>query len=713
MSSVEILSKYGLPSSYINLLKERGIVYLNPLQVKAIESGVLDEKNALIVAPTASGKTLIGEMALVKNCFNGFKSIYLVPLRALASEIYDDFQILSNIGLKIGITTGDYESPAEYLGKYDLIMATYERFDSLLRLKPSWLKNVKCVVIDEFHNINDPDRGPIIEMIIARLLNNNVKVIGLSATIGNPHVLAKWMDAVLVDYAWRPVELIEGYFDKNSHSIIYIDRNRIEKINYRVGSPLLDIVLQSYLEDIQLLVFVHNRRKAEEYAEEFVEKLGLFKHLIKHSNVDKLLTMLNESPSRIERDRLSRLIKYGVAYHHAGLSSIARKTIENGFRDRLIKVVFATPTLAAGVNLPARRVLVSIKRYDPVYSRTRNIPVFEYKQMAGRAGRPRYDSIGESVIYDASDYREALSYIKGLIEPVTSKLSNLRSLRIHVLSLIASGDASDFDEILNVFKKTLYYVLTSDLGFITNSIEDVINQLILWRMITYSDGKYFVTELGRVTSFTYLDPLTVHKYLNNIVNKPSTLYYLHKITNNPDYMKSRVYISDRIVSEYENEAIYRAKRGEIPSIPDEEYEYYEWLLSFVHALILYEWINEVDEDSIIRKYNIGPGDLYTMRDTAAWIAGSLSRVERIFKTSRSVDLEKLSIRLEYGIKEDAIELIKIEGIGRVRARILIEHGIDSLEKLAKTPSSFLETLPSFGPVVVKRIKEQLREMGYI
>ncbi|RLG81110.1 MAG: DEAD/DEAH box helicase [Thermoprotei archaeon] len=703
-----------MPPEYINLLRERGITELNPVQKLAVSKGVLRGKNLVVSTPTASGKTLIGELALVKSTYSGGIGVYLVPLRALASEKYAEFKVLEKLGLSIGISTGDFESPAEHLGAFDLVIATYERFDSILRLKPRWLNKIKCVVIDELHNINDPDRGPIVEMIIARLLSRNIQLVGLSATIGNPHILAKWMKAELVDLPWRPVKLIEGFYDKARGTIVFKD-GRTDKITYRIGSSALNIAVQSVLNNVQVLVFIHNRRRTEEYAERVVEYLGLYKHLVNRDKVSLLLEELRNSPSRIEREKLGKLIVHGVAYHHAGLSSIARRVVERGFRDRVIRVVFATPTLAAGVNLPAKRVLVSIKRYDPGSGRYRNIPVFEYKQMAGRAGRPQYDQVGEAIIYDAQSSREAWKYINGFPEPVSSKLGSERSLRIYVLALIASHDAYSVESLIKIFKNTLYYEVMRDTSFLRNNIHRVILELVEWGMLKTGRGELHVTDLGRITAITYLDPLSVHRYLYNVPSKPGILYYLHKIAYTPDYTKSRPYISDRVLEEYEDEALILAEEGVIPGPPSSDaYEYYQWLQSYVHARMLHDWINEVNEDTIIERYGIGPGDIYSARDTAAWIAGALSHVERVLGNSdRALDLEKLSIRLEHGIKEDALELVKLEGVGRIRARVLISHGIKNLEDLAHTPIHVLEKLPGFGSKLARSIKEQLRELGYI
>jgi len=713
---VSLLSTLGFPEKVVEILLKRGISTLNPIQVKAIEKGVLDGKNIIVSAPTASGKTLIAELALVKTFLSKGMGVYITPLKALASEKYNEFLDWNAIGAKIGISTGDYESPGEHLGKYDIIIATYERFDSLLRLKPPWLRRLKVVVIDELHMINDPERGPVLEMIIARLKEQDVQIIGLSATIGNANELASWLDAELVLSDWRPVKLVEGVYDPKAKVIVFND-GRVERIIHRLSNPLLSITLQSIANGYQVLVFIHNRRRTEEYALELSNHLNLLAHTL---NVNKLRDyaerLKRESPSRIEAEKLGSLIIRGVAYHHAGLSSVARKIVEEAFRERLLKAVFATPTLAAGVNLPARRVLISIKRYDPLSHRNVNIPVFEYKQMAGRAGRPQYDRFGEAVIYDASSKHEAFRrYIYGRLEPVESKLASERALRIHTLALIAGGEAPTFSKLIDIYRNTLFYYQYRSKKYLESKIEKIVKELTKWDMIVQVSDFLFSTRLGKIVTYTYLDPLTAYKFIQymNGIEKPGLLWLLFMITSSPDYIRSRPYISGRIIEKYEDMALYDASQNIIPDPPYDEIEFEYWLEAYVHARMLYDWINEASEDYLSQKYGVGPGDIYAVRETASWISSGLSRIARVKNMEyASSELDKLAIRIEYGVKEDALELVKLEGIGRVRARILINSGIRSLEDLAKTPRSKLLSLPGFGPKIVDSIKKQLIELGY-
>lgn len=705
---VEELANYGYPRKYIEYLRERGILALNPVQVEALTRGIASGRNLVVVAPTASGKTLVAELALVKDILRGGMGIYLTPLRALAAEKYTEFKRLEKVlDIRVEITTGDFDQPAEYLGTCNIVVATYERFDSLMRLKPTWLSKVSLIVIDELHNINDPDRGPVVEIIIARAKRLGARVVGLSASVGNPEDLASWIGAELVVSNWRPVKLVEGFLSKSEKTVRFID-GREEHVELSEEDPLIDLVLHNLKLNHQTLVFIHNRKRVEELAMELSK-------LLKYSpskELSSLIEDLEEAPVKVEREVLAEALTRGVGFHHAGLSYTSRRVVEEAFRRRLIKVVFATPTLAAGINLPARRVLVSVKRYDPSRGRKVNISVSEYKQMAGRAGRPQYDEIGESIIIDAESVLEAYKYIYSQPEPVSGKvLADEKSLRTHVLAFIASGEATSISELASLFRETLSAKGKKiDLEALLSS---VVETLETYGMIERSEFGIKATRLGKITSFSYLDPLTVVVFLKLKPSSYSEFYVLHLMTLTPDFIRSSPHVPVRVLRGYEDlaEAFYDSSLTPSPST--QLYDYDDWLKGFVLAMALRDWINEKREDEIYEKYDLSPGDLYNLKDTASWIASSLSKALGVLgEITYYRELQKLSQRLDKGVKEDALELASLKYIGRVRARVLIENGIRTLEDLARTPRRKLLALPHFGPRIVDEIYEQLKSLGY-
>ena len=206
--------KNNIPKEFYKIL-EKDITKLRPAQEKAIKKGLLERKNLLVCTPTASGKTLIAELAALKSIIEGNgKAIYIVPLKALASEKYKDFKKKYDGIAKVALSIGDIDSSDSYLVDYDLIITTSEKLDSLIRHHAPWLSLISTIIIDEIHLLNDPGRGPTLEILITilRQLLNKAQIIALSATIGNPEELSEWLKAELVIDDWRPVKLHKGVY---------------------------------------------------------------------------------------------------------------------------------------------------------------------------------------------------------------------------------------------------------------------------------------------------------------------------------------------------------------------------------------------------------------------------------------------------------------------------------------------------------------------
>ncbi|MDP7457872.1 MAG: DEAD/DEAH box helicase [Candidatus Woesearchaeota archaeon] len=199
----------------ISKVLENTVKTLRPAQEKAIKAGLFEDKNLLVCTPTASGKTLIAELAAIKHITsNEGKVIYIVPLKALASEKFREFKKRYSNFFRIALSIGDRDSTDSYLTDYDIIICTAEKLDSLIRHHTPWLKYVNLVVIDEIHLLNDPGRGPTLEILITilRQILKNMQLLGLSATIGNPQELADWLGASLIEDTWRPVKLHKGIY---------------------------------------------------------------------------------------------------------------------------------------------------------------------------------------------------------------------------------------------------------------------------------------------------------------------------------------------------------------------------------------------------------------------------------------------------------------------------------------------------------------------
>lgn len=701
-----------LPQRVREVLRER-YRYLTPPQAEAVARGLFKKRNILVASPTASGKSLVAYMSLMYWGFEGLKGVYTTPLRALATEKYEDLvEHLRGTGLRVGISTGDYDSPGEELGRYDIIVTTYERLDSLMRQRPSWMRDVGAIVVDEIHMIGDSERGPVIEMILARALRRDTQIVGLSATIGNPQDIGGWLGAETIVCDWRPVPLVQGYYDKKRKKIFFED-NRVEDV---VGDLIHHSVSKAIREDYQILVFRQSRREAENTASKIASEMGLLLSRQYSQKTRELIDLLTETvSSKTERDVLSRLFSRGVAFHHAGLSPEARRVVEKGFRDRVLRVVVATPTLAAGVNLPARRVIAYVYRYEKGFYEP--VSVFEYKQMGGRAGRPQYDPYGEVVIADL-DPETAVRYIKSRPEDVYSSLNNERALRIHLLALLVSGHASSIEELVDFMMNTFYTY--KNMGgsmardYWRTVVRRVVGLLSRHQLVYERDGLLRATRFGELVSSLYIDPLTAIRSIEILREAPGTdletIYYLHVVTLSPDFQRG---ITRRVKTEPFIKEIYEAlDRGRIPMIPDDVDEDL-YAIGYVYAKALDMWIDEVDEDEIMAKTGIQLGDLRVAIDTATWIAYSLSRVlrETEYRVFSGV-FDRLSRRLETGVREELLELVSLRGIGRVRGRALYRSGVRTIEDLKRLSLDEILSIESFNRGVVRELCEQVRDARF-
>lgn len=703
------------------ILAEEGIKELFPPQYEAIKAGALDGRNILLASPTASGKTLVAELCALKHILeNDGKVLYLTPLKALANEKYEEFKKYTVIRkpdgrrISVGISTGDYDSSDAWLGKFDIIVTTNEKCDSLLRHKAPWISEISLVVADEIHLLNDVERGPTLEVVLARLMqiNPNIQILALSATVRNYNEIAEWLNASAVTTEWRPVKLREGVLLNDE--IQFKDGDSV-KINRIVRDPAINLALHSVKSGGQVLIFASSRKSAVSLAKKAAPEIGV---LLSKSLKRSLENLANEIQASGERTRLSdllaELVRCGVAFHHAGLSGVHRKIIEDSFRDGKIKVLTATPTLAFGVNLPARMVVISdYRRYEPGYGYY-PITVLEYKQMVGRAGRPKYDDVGESILIarteEERDYLFA-SFVLAKPERIWSKLGVERVLRSHVLATVASEFAYSEQGIYDFFAKTLY-AYQYDIGTIKGTINRILKFLYDEGMIKYEGSFIRATEFGVRVSQLYIDPISaiiMRDAFNRRAPKITSMSFLHMISRTPD-MAPKVRPTsgevDKIalfVDEHKEEFFF--------DVPDEwadRIEFEEFLGEVKTALVLNAWIEEYSEDDIIEHFGVEPGDLYHLTETAKWLIYSSYELAKLFGHKDLLSkLAELMERVEKGVKAELIPLARLEGIGRARARILYNAGLRTIEDLRRAPISKLMELPLIGPKIAKRIKEQV------
>ena len=681
-----------------NVLAEMGIKELYPPQAEAIPY-VLKGENVVMAVPTAAGKSLVAYLGAVKAAMEGKKSVYMVPLRALAREKYEDLLVFEKIGVRVGISTGDLEGSGEHLSRYDIIVCTNEKADSLLRHGAGWLNQVKVVIADEIHLINDASRGPTMEVNLAKfMLMEGMQIIGLSATIKNAKEMAEWLDAILIESDWRPVPLKEGVlFGKK----IYFLDGTSREIKKASVSGLVEDVLEG---NGQALVFVNTRRSAQSTAEKLKDVCCQYLDGVEEE-LKKLAEEMRREEGNMVAKRLAACIEKGVAFHHAGLDNRMRKYVEDNFRKGMIKCIVATPTLAAGVNTPARRVVINnLWRYSQAEGYMQPIPVMEIKQMMGRAGRPGYDEEGEAILIAKNKMeKERLwnDYLMADVEPVFSKLASEPALRMHLLAIIATGFAISWDEINEFLRKT-FYVHT--LGIIPREkLWEILDFLERNEFIESKGEKWRATLFGYKTMTLYIDPLSALIMREALKEKRGDEFsYLHAICATPDMRCLYLGRKDEWVEEKAKEEKFLLSP---PSIYNGDYDFF--LSEVKTASLLEDWINERKEDEMIVKYQVGPGDIHARVETAEWLLHAMQELARLFNFDAVSFLSKLKLRVKYGCREELLNLVTLRGIGRVRARILYRNGFRSIDMLRRASVERLASLPGIGMAIAKQIKEQV------
>jgi len=715
------IDELEVPSQVKEILKKEGYDVLYPPQEDAIRAEVLKGRNLVLASPTASGKTLIAELCILKSVLEkGGKALYLTPLRALASEKYDEFQKYANVvkgsgeKLKILLTTGDYDSSDPWIERYDIIISTNEKVDSLLRHRARWVTDLCVVIADEVHLLTEPDRGPTLEVVLTRLkqINPKAQFLALSATVRNAEEVAEWIDAAPITTEWRPVPLKEGVY---LQGVIQFRDGSSGKVPETTGNSTLDIALEVVSSGAQSLIFAETRRIAVETGKKAAQ---ILRRALRAPETRSFKGIAEEILTRGEKTRLSEMladqVACGAAFHHAGLAGAHRRIVEDSFRKGRIKILAATPTLAAGVNLPARTVVISsYERYEPGYGRY-PISVLEYKQFCGRAGRPKYDKFGEAILIAKNeDEREYLmeNYVLAKPEKLWSKLGVEKVLRPHVLSTIAAGFARSEPSLHEFFART-FYAHQYDPRAIRGKIGEILQFLYKEKMIEVEGDKMYATEFGKRVSELYIDPVSAVMIRDGLYRRAQNvteLSFLHLIAHTPD-ITPKVYPRRR---ESELLEVLANKHSEefmidVPDMWGDQVSYEEFLAELKCASVLLDWIDEATEERILEAHKVEPGDLLRLLETADWLLYSSHELARLFEHKDLLKLlSVLRRRVQSGVRTELVPLVSLEGIGRVRARMLYSAGMKTIEDLKRASATDLMKIPFIGPAVAKKIKEQV------
>jgi helicase len=506
----------------------------------------------------------------------------------------------------------------------------------------------------------------------------------------------------------------------------------MKNISEMTGDQALDLALDTIKIKKQAIVFANTKSSAEKSAESLANEITL-----KSEELDRLADECLHSLSAPTKqcERLANCIKKGVAFHHAGLTSGQRDIIEENFKKGIIKIICSTPTLAAGVDLPAfRTILKDLRRFGKSEGLSW-IPVLEYLQMAGRAGRPKYDSFGESVAIAntpaaANEIKDR--YLNGEPEDILSKLAVEPVLRTYLLSLIATDFVNTKKDIVDFFSKTFWShhfrdmerleaIITRMLGlledfeFITCSTNAAENKALQKKheFVSASDirsEKYTATILGKRVAELYIDPLTADYFVEcmkiSLKKKSYDTFALMQMVSHTLELRPLLRVKssemDDIMEKYagyedlvlENE----------PNIYENEYD--EFMASIKTAFMFLDWVDEKSEEELMEKYNVRPGELKVKLDNADWLLYSAEEIARITKSQPLLkELAKARFRLKYGAKEELFPLLKLKSIGRTRARAMFRNKIRDIADVKKV--DIIQLVQILGKKTAINVKKQV------
>lgn len=484
---------------------------------------------------------------------------------------------------------------------------------------------------------------------------------------------------------------------------------------------VLELCQETLQKKKQALVFVNAKKSAEKTAEDLAKKLK-----VKTPELEALAAQIETVLSKPTKqcERLALCLRGGTAFHHAGLHAQQKTLVENAFRSGVLGIIACTPTLAMGLDLPAfRAVITSTKRFGQ--HGMHFIPVLEYLQMAGRAGRPKFDTVGEAILISSTEAeRDELleRYIRGEPEEIYSKLAVEPVLRTYILSLIASRVVSTRTQLLDFFGQTFWAHQFKDMGKLSATIDKMLKLLMDWEFIAGPEKEEFVsakdygkdafkaTFLGKRVAELYLDPLTAFQFVTALKKAANTkttkpVSFLHTVCTTLE-MRPLLRVGTREFDVVQKKLVEWDQWLLVnePSAFDPEYE--EYLDAVKTAMMFADWIEECDEEYLLETYKVRPGELNAKLDNADWLLYGMIELSNILNVNEIIkELYRVRTRLKYGAKEELLPLLKLEGIGKIRARKMFGAGMKDIGDVRKISLEKLTDV--LGKAVAANVKKQV------
>lgn len=721
------LYRFNLPIEIIELWRKQESDVLLPLQEQVVtRHNLFGDENLLIQAPTSSGKTFIAEMAAIQTALRRKKVVYLVPLKALAEEKYRDFSAkYAPYGLRVIISTRDrreFDRDFEE-GDFSIAVVVYEKLSQLLVRRPERIQEIDLVLADELEILSDPERGPMAELLLTRILHkgdgrpSKRRLIGLSAVIGGAEQLAAWMHARLVYYERRPVELRFGVLHEGTfHYRTYNELNEGEETLIDAAS---DSAWEQLTQNVCLfaqrnepcLIFVKARHESRRGAELLAGRVEL---PAARRTIDALRAL---EPTR-SRNTLLNTLANGVAFHNTDLTPEERHEVEEGFRRGEIRVLVSTSTLAVGLNLPAQNVFIAADkwRYDNRLGMPWKTPILhaEYENMGGRAGRyGAGHAFGRSILVATTPFdQETLwrRYVNGERERIDPRLAHT-PLENHVLRLVASRYCRTANDLRDFFEHTLtgrwVWAETLTLDEVDSRLRAAVNRCVDAGVLTSTpEGRLEATPFGVVVAAKGISLETARAFEHWLGQSETRAWcqidLILAAALTPDGRMPQVSLG---AHEYEHAdyagTLKRLMRDEesAADVPlnrlrnAAQQPFFEEVRAIKIALFLNEWIDHAGVNDLEERFCTASGQVLAAAEQVSWLIDATAAISVTFGADeRFVErLRALSERVQHGLREIALPL------SRAGAELTRNQIIALADQGLGTPAAILETpAPALG-----------------
>ena len=672
-----------------------GFEEFNRMQREALPGIFRSDHNVVASAPTASGKTALAELAICKTLSADGTALFIAPLRALTNEKESEWERFEELGYSVYVVSGERDLNPRRAARADVLVTTPEKADSATRkhdsARYSFITDIDCVVIDEVHLLDSEKRGAVLEVTVSRLRRlQDPRVIALSATMPNIDDVAEWLDApaeTTYEFGdeYRPVDLETGVKTYSHGSNAFADK-------YRRLYRALDLAEPHIREDGQALVFVSSRQDTVQAAKKARDEIT-DRDIPIDSRGD--YDFHNDATS-LTNDTLRQSVTDGVGFHHAGLGKSDRDKVEQWFKDGKIKLLFSTSTLAWGVNLPARCVVIRDTKYhDPLEGET-DISPLDVLQMLGRAGRPGYDDVGYGWVVcdhaDADRYRQLLADGKA----IESRLAD--DLESHLNAEIAMGTIRGLEDVMTWLETTFYYVRAGSqpeqyaFGTLRDRVRDTLESLVDDGFVTADDDLTIApSALGRLASKYYLRLDTARRFRRLADRETLTTDSVLETVAAAGEFDS---VSARSA---ESDAIDRVLDGRDTELANGHRK--------VFAILRAGMADAIPSD--LRS------DAWVIRQNALRLLAALSEFLDQFAGARAANLaRRVEARVEHGVSREAVALTAIEGVGSGRAERLADSGFTSPEAVVAAGAGKLEAA-GMSSSVADRIVDAARDCPQI